>query len=251
MEKDKLEKLKELLKVANDGLSKAEFLKHFRNAIKMIVNIEKQLIAKIDKAIDTMKSDLIVLKSATQSDLNDLKAKHKERVDKALKEQENGLNFIRDKVRSIKSGINGKNGIDGINGVDGVNGNDGSQDTPEQVRNKIETLMGEERFDLSAIKGLRRILTKLEDRPLGKGGGGFSLMHLNIHILDPYAPTGSVNGSNKDFVLSNVPNPSASLKVYVNGMKMQLTGDYTISNKTISMITAPPTGSIIEVEHRK
>ncbi len=57
-------------------------------------------------------------------------------------------------------------------------------------------------------------------------------------------PTGSVNGTNKIFTLahSSVGN---SLELYVNGQFMTLNEDYTLSGATITLVTAPPTTSVI------
>jgi len=63
-------------------------------------------------------------------------------------------------------------------------------------------------------------------------------------------PSGTINGSNKDFTLTYAPNPVSSLQVFVNGMYMTAGEDYTLSNKTITFNTAPPTNSIIRVYYR-
>lgn len=55
-----------------------------------------------------------------------------------------------------KDGRDGKNGLNGKDGEDGLNGKDGSPDTPEVVREKLETLKGENRLDAKAIKNLPR-----------------------------------------------------------------------------------------------
>lgn len=48
----------------------------------------------------------------------------------------------------------GKNGKDGKDGKDGVDGQDGSPDTPVEIREKLETLMGPYRLSAKAIKDL-------------------------------------------------------------------------------------------------
>lgn len=47
-----------------------------------------------------------------------------------------------------------QNGTNGLNGADGLPGKDGSPDKPTEVRDKLETLKGDERLDAKAIKGL-------------------------------------------------------------------------------------------------
>lgn len=81
-------------------------------------------------------------------------------------------------------------------------------------------------------------------------GGGFNYSAMNIHILDPYVPTGTINGINTDFALKGQPSPATSLKVWLNGQKQKLTSDYTVSGSVVTFLVAPPTDSIIEVEHR-
>lgn len=63
-------------------------------------------------------------------------------------------------------------------------------------------------------------------------------------------PVGTINGSNTDFTLEETPNPTTSLEVTVNGSEMSLTEDYTLSGDTLSLIIAPPTGSILKVDYR-
>lgn len=59
-------------------------------------------------------------------------------------------------------------------------------------------------------------------------------------------PVGAVNGSNTSFTLSAAPSPAASLQLYVNGQLLAAGGeDYTLVGNAITMVTAPPTGSIL------
>ena len=55
-----------------------------------------------------------------------------------------------------RDGIDGTNGIDGINGIDGkdgTDGKDGSPDSPLQIKDKLSSLLKDDRLDISAIKG--------------------------------------------------------------------------------------------------
>ena len=72
----------------------------------------------------------------------------------------------------------------------------------------------------------------------------------SITFVDNEIPTGDIDGNNKDFVLANTPNPTPSLSVYVNGQRLKLTDDYTLATATISLATAPPTGSLIICDYR-
>lgn len=128
-------------------------------------------------------------------------------------------------------GKQGKPGIPGRDGKDGKDGKEGSPDKPEEIRNKLQALRGVDRLDASAIKNL----------PSGKGamrGGGTALTF--------EVPTGTVDGSNAVFTLS-VPAKSTLLLFFVNGQLLRAGGeDYTLSGRTVTLNTAPPTGSIIQ-----
>ncbi len=75
-----------------------------------------------------------------------------------------------------KDGINGKDGKDSkstevIKEVllripkvkDGINGKDGSPDKPKDIRDKLESLKGENRLDISAIKGVKELKKEIKD----------------------------------------------------------------------------------------
>lgn len=66
-----------------------------------------------------------------------------------------------EKGKDGENGINGRDGVDGRDGLDGINGEngkDGSPDTAEQVRDKLETLEGDERLKRSAIQGGEKLV---------------------------------------------------------------------------------------------
>lgn len=123
------------------------------------------------------------------------------------------------------------------------------------IRDGLELITEEsEKLKIEAIGYLRKELDELKKRidtmPRGSYGGGFSVGAMNIHFIDSETPTGTVNGVNTDFTTTNIPSPTSSLKVFVNGQRMKLTEDYTFSGNTISFLTAPPTGSILTCDYR-
>lgn len=63
--------------------------------------------------------------------------------------------------RDGRDGIDGRDGVDGLDGQDGKNGIDGKEITPEQVKEKIESLKGENRVDASAIKNLPQSVERI------------------------------------------------------------------------------------------
>lgn len=123
------------------------------------------------------------------------------------------------------------------------------------VRDSLELIVEEsEKLKIEAIGYLRKeldeIKKKIDTMPRGSYGGGFNYGALNIHLIDDETPVGTIDGSNKDFTVTNIPSPTTSLKVFVNGQRMKLTEDYTFSGNTISFVTAPPATSILTVDYR-
>ncbi len=70
------------------------------------------------------------------------------------------------------------------------------------------------------------------------------------YFTEGEVPTGLVNGANKEFVLPETPNPSGSLLFFVNGQLLKAADDYTLSTATITVATAPPTGSNLLAVYR-
>lgn len=62
-------------------------------------------------------------------------------------------------------------------------------------------------------------------------------------IFEQEVPSGTVDGSNVTFTLSAVPAYDKSLHVYINGLIQRQGTDYTISSQTITMTSAPTSGS--------
>ena len=152
----------------------------------------------------------------------------------------------------------------------------------EPIRDALELLAGDQRLDKSAIRGLDELLEKHSGQNIPYVGGIRYLSQLvdiligsdladghaivwdatnkrwkngevsgtsTINFADSETPTGDVDGVNTDFVLAHTPE-TGSLKVYLNGMRMSLTEDYTLATATITFLTAPDSGSIITCDYR-
>jgi hypothetical protein len=62
-------------------------------------------------------------------------------------------------------------------------------------------------------------------------------------------PTGTINGSNVSFTLSNTPAIAATVVVYVDGAIQIQSTDYTLTTNTITFTVAPATGQSIIVQY--
>lgn len=69
-------------------------------------------------------------------------------------------------------------------------------------------------------------------------------------FVDGEVPSGAVNSSNVTFTLANTP-IAGSVHVYLNGIRMKLTTDYTISGAVITFVIAPTTGDSVGADYRR
>lgn len=118
-------------------------------------------------------------------------------------------------------GVNGSNGVDGKDGYtpipgidyeipedgkDGIDGKDGSQDTPEEVKNKLETLRDDDRLPIKAIKDLRKELDELRRMAINSQivGGGVSGGSSGGNIVKAYDLSAQLDGATKVFTLPSM-----------------------------------------------
>lgn len=256
MTEEQLRQFKEALQRANDSLTKKDFEVAWKACLDLILEIEAKNDKKFLDTLEDLKKQIGALMNASESNFADLKIKFSESIEKSIGEMENLLNFVRDKARTIKDGKDGKDAdetkivqeaskltIEALKPLIPI------LDTPEQVRDKLETLEGSDRLKIEAIDKLREELDELKKRKVVVGSG-FNYGAMDIHIVDDETPTGLVNGANTDFVLNHIPSPATSLKVFLDGQRMKLTTDYTFSGQTITFLTAPLTNSILTVDYR-
>ena len=252
-----LKKLNRLLQAMDeDSLTRSEFTEAFKKVLDFAKQIKSKNLEEFKTINDTVKKITSQLKSDNDFNKDDLKVAINSEVKKLLQsfdvkstEIDNRMAEVRDgkdadEKKILKKAIKEtakelKSSIPKLRDfVDGV--------TATFVRDLLENLRGEERLDIDAIKGLRKALEKKETSL----GSKSVVASLPIRFVDDETPSGTVNGTNKDFDTNLSPSPATSLKVYVNGQRMRITEDYTLSGKTISFVIAPPTGSIILVDYR-
>lgn len=180
---DKLEILKSLLEVANTKSNSEELV----SLVKQIVTIYKELRAKTEEQQES-------LQEATDTAI----ALLQQRVT-AIRDGENG-----------KDGRDGRNGKDGRDGRDGKNGRDGAKGekgdkgemgdikdlSPDEVRNSLEILQGDERLDKSAIKGLEEDFTEIR-----KIASQRVQTPAKSYAIHPKDLTAQCDGENKTFTV--------------------------------------------------
>lgn len=105
--------------------------------------------------------------------------------------------------------------------------------------------------DLESVVGATEDCVRV-DGTSGPCGGGTISQYLAGSFVDGELPTGSINGSNRIFVLAQAPNPVGSLLLYRNGLLQRTTVDYTLSGNTITFLVAatPQSGDILVASYR-
>ncbi len=111
-------------------------------------------------------------------------------------------------------------------------------------------MIGEE-GDLEAVVGTEDDCVHVNGTS-GPCGGGTVSQFLSGSFIDGDSPGGAINGSNRDFTLSQAPNPQASLLLYRNGLLQKRTLDYTLTGNTISFVPAatPQSGDTLIASYR-
>lgn len=270
---DKLKKLESLLKLVDESLTRAEFVKAFEEVIKLTKKIEEGLISKIDTKLSSADTEL----SKQVSILSSLKEDFKQAVQETR--DSNETTFANVKKRTIeaidnlfvKMRLNDKfnemmlghtrmmSAMDKKmnevkDGLDGVSADEikivqeilskippQKEETSIETRDKLETLKDNERLDKSAIKGLEDEIKNLRKEIAAKSGGGVR------RVFQPYVDDFSAltNGSTKIFYLSREPLRTDTVQIFGTDFPSILrpVTDFTISGKTLTLTSAVPSPS--------
>src|SRR3990167_8457047 len=124
----------------------------------------------------------------------------------------------------------------------------GEEESPEQLRDKLENLPKGQKLTINAIEDLAKLLEELDKMirksKLGLLQGSTHARGNQIRFVDDETLTGTVDGVNAVFTTSKTP-LRGSLKVYLGGGRMRVDEDYTLSGKTITFTIAPQPGEVL------
>ena len=62
-------------------------------------------------------------------------------------------------------------------------------------------------------------------------------------------PSGTINGSNTAFTLAQVPLENESVDLFLDGLKLHVTDDYSLSGVNITMSVAPVVGQSLRANY--
>ena len=227
----RVEKLTSLFQEANKGLATyeevAELVKSILKAIKdKEVNLDKKLTDKLAEILSTVEKR---------------EQKLEQFFAKLSKEQQDGMNFVYDKARSLRSikgdrgekGEEGRAGKDGRNGTDGKNGKDGiGGEAPEHE-------WDDTKLRFKNPDGTWGEWTDLKGQP-GAGGGvtNMRIAQAFKYILKTETVQGTIDGVNTAFTVSQPI--FAILSLSLNGEVVAQLPNYTINGRTITFSSAIP-----------
>ena len=279
---DKAQKLKELLLLLSDSLTKKDFEEAFAKVIEYVKGINN----KTENELKTISQAVKTAISRIESTASDNYAKTEEKL---TKEQESALNDIQFKVEAliaeaqqkldeVKSGEDGKD-ADEERMIAEVLANIPApkEETAEEVRDLLETLEGEDRLKIDAIDKLREELDRLEKEIKSKNttvyggasgvgvldegttvavkahwlnftGAGVSVSNVgNQTVIQIAGGSGGTPVQDSDVIsgttITLAHAPTANtLLLYINGQFQHPVTDYTLVGTTISALPAEADG---------
>lgn len=106
--------------------------------------------------------------------------------------------------------------------------------------------------DLEAVVGAPDDCVHVDGSSGPCGGGATISQYLAGSFVDGEIPTGSIDGSNSAFTLSQAPNPVSGLLLYRNGLLQKRTLDYNIAGSTITFESGaiPQSGDVLLASYR-
>ena len=279
---DKAQKLKELLLLLSDSLTKKDFEEAFAKVIEYVKGINN----KTENELKTISQAVKTAISRIESTASDNYAKTEEKL---TKEQESALNDIQFKVEALIAEAQQK--LDEVkSGDDGEDADEErviaeviarlpapKEETPADIANKLETLTGDERLKISAIHMLREELDRLEKEIKSKNttvyggasgvgvldegttvavkahwlnftGAGVSVSNVgNQTVIQIAGGSGGTPVQDSDVIsgttITLAHAPTANtLLLYINGQFQHPVTDYTLSGTTISALPAEADG---------
>lgn len=186
MDEKNTKKLQKLLSAMDENsMTQEEFFKAFENVVKHVLTAEKNIMDKNEKEISEMKEMhkkmCSEMESGNTEGFNSLKEEILNKFDKLFKDQQSGMNLMRDKIREIKNGKDAdeekivKNVLSQIKIPEPQ---EIKPETPEETRDKLESIQNEpDKLKIEAIGYLRKEIDDLKNlvktisSNSSKGGG--------------------------------------------------------------------------------
>lgn len=202
-------------------------LDNIRNAYMEAVSLLREdskkqsgeLEAKLQKDFSSLKSEA---KSAVE--------KMSKQVNESVKAQQDGMNFIHDKVSNLRS----------IKGEPGENGEDADE---EKIKQEVVEYLTKEVIEplKEELEETKKELEEQISKAGSRGGGGTTALNVAQtfkYIAHTEAPTGDIDGVNTTYTVNNTIFWVAGFTL--NNQVIAELPNYTVAGRTITFSTALP-----------
>lgn len=256
MDKEKRDILIEVAKNLGKSPSKEEFASVIRSVLETMKKLKDSLlgeIAKLSSKHSDMEKEMSKMMKET---IQNMKKSHSE----MMKYHEKEMQRMKMEMASMKDDVESK--IPKVPDLNPVHEMIESvrRDIPEipeeitasKVRDKLETLKGEERLDKSAIRGLEEELKKAAGTNKVSGTLGFGVRRIFQPYVDDFSDL--TDGSTKTFYLSRAPLKANATMVWGTDFPTILrpTIDFTVAGKLLTLtdeVAAPGNGATLMISY--
>lgn len=253
---DKTQKLKEILNLLSDSLTKSDFTSAFSAILKQLLELEKNLIAKIDsktsselEKLNQLKKEFekIITEAKNESDSTfaGFKRKTEERLQSVLSKAEDKIAEVDEKLASVRSGIDGKDADEEVIVGKVLKKIPSPEIDADKILDKITGLI-----TIDDIQNLKKELEEL--RKIRATGGGFSFGGL-VNTTRYADLSSQCNGSNKIFTV-----PRHRKIVLLTGTDFPIvyrpTTDFITANLILTLtseVSAPSLGATLIFQYVK
>jgi len=222
--------------------TREELLAAFKKIVEMVQKMKEDNARQLDKIISTFGSLEDKLNSDTSKTLNKTEKIVAAELESLLRRFSAEQKKIDDKMATIKDG----EPADEIQIVQDVltqiklpEYKEVILDDAEKLRDKLETLKGNERLDKSAIKGLEEELARITKKGFGGVISGTHLVQLKSET-----PIGATNGTNTSFTVVHKPD-----WITINGQSIYENYGYALTSVagvlTLTIENAPQINSVL------
>jgi len=234
----KLQRVEHIMQLVTDSMTREDFLEAFDTLTKVMLNVGENMQKRSKDHLAILESNFEQLKTTNNANFDEKTKEVMTKIASALKDQESGMNFIYDKIASLRHGKDGEDGKDGKDGIDGRDGKDAEVDTKEIIKSVIEEI--DDKF--------KDIDKKISNIPRG----GMSSRYVHVPMVDDFS--GDTDGATKSFTLSKAPKSTTTMKVWGSDFPIILRSgtDFTVTGKTLTLtdeVDAPSTGATLITEY--
>jgi len=239
-----------LVEMLQESLTKSEFEALAIKLVKHIKKVDDRTLKSVEQIATQVKNMFDGHKENSNKDFDGHKNESisliGSRLDRIIKEHNDRMKVVSDKIESVRDGKDADEEMI-VNEVLGKikfpempNIKEELSKMGEPIADALESLEGEERLDVKAIKGLKELFKEWKsENKLGGGTGGLRPSPSGVET-----PAGTLNGTNKAFTVTFTPQ-----FITLNGQALYSGNGYTLTSAsgvlTVTLDAAPASGELL------